>query len=68
MGNPQKAKGDAYERDLAKYFNENIYKEERCSRAPLSGGGRIGIGSSSYYPIDFHWSPFFAQAIEHQRL
>jgi hypothetical protein len=44
MGNPQKAKGDAYERDLAKYFNEHIYKEERCSRAPLSGGGRIGIG------------------------
>ena len=44
MGNPQKTKGDTYERDLAKYFNEHIYKEERCSRAPLSGGGRIGIG------------------------
>ena len=43
MGNPQKRKGDKYEVDLAKWFNENIFKEERCQRAPLSGGGKIGF-------------------------
>lgn len=43
MGNPQKAKGDKYENDLAKYFNEHIYGAEQCQRAPLSGGGRVGI-------------------------
>ena len=43
MGNPQKRKGDKYEVDLAKWFNENIFNEERCQRAPLSGGGKIGL-------------------------
>ena len=43
MGNPQKAKGDKYEVDLAHYFNDNVFKEERCQRAPLSGGGKVGL-------------------------
>ena len=43
MGNPQKAKGDKYENDLAKYMNEYVFKHEQCQRAPLSGGGRIGL-------------------------
>lgn len=43
MGNPQKRKGDRYEVDLAKWLNENIFHEDRCQRAPLSGGGRIGL-------------------------
>ena len=43
MGNPQKAKGDKYENDLAKYMNEHVFKCEQCQRAPLSGGGRIGL-------------------------
>jgi len=43
MGNPQKRKGDKYENDLAKWFNEHIFCEDRCQRAPLSGGGRIGL-------------------------
>jgi len=43
MGNPQKAKGDKYEVDLAHYFNDNVFMEERCQRAPLSGGGKIGL-------------------------
>ena len=42
LGNPQKAKGDRYEVDLAHYFNDEVFKEEQCQRAPLSGGGRIG--------------------------
>ena len=41
----QKRKGDAYERELARWLNEHVYKEERCERAPLSGGGRIGMGA-----------------------
>lgn len=43
MGNPQKAKGDKYEVDLAKWFNENVFNYEQCQRAPLSGGGRVGL-------------------------
>lgn len=43
MGNPQKAKGDKYENDLAKYMNEYVFRYEQCQRAPLSGGGRIGL-------------------------
>ena len=39
MSTPQKRKGDAYERELAKYLNDNVYRQERCFRAPLSGGG-----------------------------
>ena len=37
LKNP-KAKGDKYERELAKYFNDVIFDgEPRVSRAPLSG-------------------------------
>jgi len=43
MGNPQKAKGDKYEVDLAHWFNEHIFGEERVQRAPLSGGGKVGL-------------------------
>lgn len=43
MANPQKNKGDKYENDLSKYFNEHIYGYEQSQRAPLSGGGKIGI-------------------------
>ena len=45
MGNPQKSKGDKYERDLAAWFNDHIFNENRCQRAPLSGGGFIGTQS-----------------------
>lgn len=45
MANPQKAKGDRYENEIAKYFNEHVYGRDQCSRAPLSGGGRVGLGS-----------------------
>ena len=41
MSNPQKAKGDGYERELAAYINDHTGLD--CSRAPLSGGGAIGI-------------------------
>ena len=41
LKNP-KAKGDKYERELAKYFNDVIFDgEPRVSRAPLSGGGSL---------------------------
>lgn len=43
MGNPQKAKGDKYENDLAKYFNTHIFGADQCQRAPLSGGGKVGL-------------------------
>ena len=43
MANPQKSKGDAYERELAAYLNEVVFGEDRCQRAPLSGGGKSGI-------------------------
>ena len=46
MANPQKAKGDAYERDLAKALNTHIFDgEERVQRAPLSGGGKVGLAA-----------------------
>ncbi len=38
-----KAKGDKFERELAAWLNEHVYQREQCSRAPLSGGGNIGI-------------------------
>lgn len=41
----QKRKGDGYERELASWLNENVYKEDRAERAPLSGGGKIGMGA-----------------------
>ena len=34
MANPQKSKGDAYERELAAYLNEEVFGEEQCQRAP----------------------------------
>lgn len=41
-----KAKGDKYERELAKYFNEKLFNgEERVARAPLSGGGYVSFAS-----------------------
>lgn len=41
LKNP-KAKGDKYERDLARYFNEYLFGGEPIiSRAPLSGGGSL---------------------------
>ena len=40
----QKRKGDGYERELAAWLNTNVYKEERCERTPLSGGGKSGMG------------------------
>lgn len=40
-GRSPKNKGDRYERELAAWLNTHVYgKVERCSRAPLSGGGR----------------------------
>tara|TARA_B100000212_G_scaffold342369_3_gene329144 strand:+ start:14570 stop:14947 length:378 start_codon:yes stop_codon:yes gene_type:complete len=44
----QKRKGDGYERELAHWLNENVYGEERCERAPLSGGGKhhMGVGGA----------------------
>ena len=66
MGNPQKRKGDKYEVDLAKWFNENIFKEERCQRAPLSGGGKIGFQAGV---ADILGTPFvFIEAKRVERL
>jgi hypothetical protein len=40
-----KAKGDGYERELASWFNQHLFGgQERAFRAPLSGGGFVGIG------------------------
>ena len=53
-----KNKGDAYERELAKYFNEEIHNgKEVCYRAPLSGGGRTfqGGGSADLAGTDEIW-------------
>ena len=47
MGNRQKAKGDAYERELAAYLNDNVYGYEQCGRAPLSGGGFVGLSGGA---------------------
>ncbi len=44
MGNPQKTKGDNYERELAAYLNKKAYQgADQCGRAPLSGGGFVGL-------------------------
>lgn len=37
----QKRKGDDYERELASYINEKVGIS--CFRAPLSGGGKVGM-------------------------
>lgn len=44
-----KAKGDNYERELAKYFNDELFNgQPLVFRAPLSGGGRnIGGGGQA---------------------
>ena len=37
-GSSPKRKGDGYERELAKYFNEKIFNgEDKVQRMPLSG-------------------------------
>jgi hypothetical protein len=38
-----KEKGSVYERELAAYLNERLGLS--TSRAPLSGGGKVGLGS-----------------------
>lgn len=53
-----KNKGDAYERELAKYLNDEIHDgKEVCYRAPLSGGGRTfqGGGSADLAGTDEIW-------------
>lgn len=37
----QKRKGDDYERELAAYINDKVGIQ--CFRAPLSGGGKVGM-------------------------
>jgi len=39
----QKNKGDNYERELARWLNENVYGDNRAERAPLSGGGSVNM-------------------------
>lgn len=41
----QKRKGDGYERELAAYINENT--GIKSERAPLSGGGKIGMAGGA---------------------
>ena len=41
-GSSPKRKGDGYERELAKYFNEKVFGgDDLVQRMPLSGGGAI---------------------------
>jgi hypothetical protein len=47
MANRQKAKGDAYERELAAHLNDSVYGYEQCGRAPLSGGGFVGLSGGA---------------------
>ena len=45
-GKSLKRKGDAFEREVAQWFNDKLFDgNERVSRAPLSGGGN-GIGGA----------------------
>ena len=47
-GKAPKRKGDGYERELAKYFNEKIFNgDDRVQRAPLSGGGAVKSSGGS---------------------
>lgn len=45
MTTAAKRKGDAYERELAKYISEQTGIE--TSRAPLSGGGKVGMAGGA---------------------
>ncbi len=48
MTNPQKNKGDNYERELAKYLNDEVFDgRDQCGRAPLSGGGFVGLSGGA---------------------
>ncbi len=48
MTNPQKNKGDNYERELAAWFNKEVYEgRDQCGRAPLSGGGFVGLSGGA---------------------
>ena len=47
-GKAPKRKGDGYERELAKYFNEKVFGGEvKVQRAPLSGGGAVKSSGGS---------------------
>ena len=47
-GKAPKRKGDGYERELAKYFNEKVFDgEDKVQRAPLSGGGSVKSSGGS---------------------
>lgn len=41
----QKRKGDDFERELAAYINEKVGIQ--CFRAPLSGGGKVGMAGGT---------------------
>ena len=47
-GSSPKRKGDGYERELAKYFNEKVFGgDDLVQRMPLSGGGAIKSSGGS---------------------
>jgi len=47
-GSSPKRKGDGYERELAKYFNEKVFEgTDQVQRMPLSGGGAIKSSGGS---------------------
>jgi|TARA_B110001454_G_scaffold208170_1_gene220372 Holliday junction resolvase len=47
-GRSPKRKGDGYERELAKYFNEKVFDgDDKVQRAPLSGGGAVKSSGGS---------------------
>ena len=47
-GSSPKRKGDGYERELAKYFNEKIFDgNDQVQRMPLSGGGSVKSSGGS---------------------
>jgi Holliday junction resolvase len=47
-GSSPKRKGDGYERELAKYFNEKVFDgEDKVQRMPLSGGGAVKSSGGS---------------------
>ena len=43
MPSKGKVKGDKYENDIAKYLNCSVFGDNVCQRAPLSGGGMVGL-------------------------